>query len=356
MANMESQELLPTPWYNRKGVQALTHIVVWAIALTLPYLLRDHHHDQHGPNQGPYDMDFFYLNLITNFLWIGPFYLNAGILVPRLMYGKRYALYVLSLLAMYAAIICIHAFFFIELFEIPHFHVEGAAGFLIFPYLLTIAISTTYRMIRDKMEADRLTQQTQEEHLKTELSFLRSQINPHFIFNILNNLVALERLKSDELGPTILKLSSLMQYMLYDTDEDKVGLTKEVEYLQSYIDLQRQRFGGKVNIFASLDAPEGFYEIEPMLLIPFVENAFKHGVGIIEKPTIEISLHVQDNVLYFSVGNKFNDLYPEAKDKTSGIGLTNVKRRLNLLYGDQHTLRIKKHQDWFTVSLTLNLH
>ncbi len=353
---METKEMPEVQWYQRRSVRILTHVGVWIIALALPYLLRDHHGEHHFPGAGTYDLAFFYLNLATNFLWVGPFYLNAYVLVPRLLYGRQYLLYIASALLMFGAVLGLHAFLFIVVFEIPFFHMSATCEFLIPTFLLTIAISTTYRMIRDKMEADRLVQLTQEEHLKTELSFLRSQINPHFIFNILNNLVALERLKSDELGPTILKLSALMQYMLYDTDEDKVGLSKEVEYLQSYIDLQRQRFGGKVNIFASLEAPEGFYEIEPMLLIPFVENAFKHGVGIIEKPTIEISLHVQDKVLYFTVGNKFNDLYPEAKDKTSGIGLTNVKRRLNLLYGDQHSLRIKKHQDWFTVSLTLNLH
>src|SRR5260370_26564688 len=136
------------------------------------------------------------------------------------------------------------------------------------------AISTTVRVVRDKFTADRLTQQRQAENLKTELSFLRSQINPHFIFNILNNLVALEQMKSPELGPTILKLSALLQYMLYDTDEERVSLSREVEYLQSYIDLQRQRFGQKVPITVFLEAPTGNYEIEPMLLIPFVENAF----------------------------------------------------------------------------------
>ena len=192
--------------------------------------------------------------------------------------------------------------------------------------------------------------------MKTELSFLRSQINPHFIFNMLNNLVALEQMKSPELGPTILKLSSLMQYMLYDTDEEKVELNKEVEYLQSYIDLQKQRFGTKVPVKVSLDVPGGFYEIEPMLLIPFVENAFKHGVGMIDRPCIEINLKVREGVLYFAVRNRYNPASSEIKDKSSGIGLGNVSRRLDLLYEKQHVLLVSHGEGWFTISLQLNLH
>jgi LytS/YehU family sensor histidine kinase len=147
-----------------------------------------------------------------------------------------------------------------------------------------------------------------------------------------------------------------MQYMLYDTDEERVPLAREVEYLQSYIDLQRQRFGQKVPITVSLETPAEPYEIEPMLLIPFVENAFKHGVGLIENPGIEIVLKVRKGVLSFGVRNKFNAEFSEVKDKGSGIGLGNVKRRLKLLYDSQHRLLLSQYEGWFLVSLELNLH
>jgi len=241
-------------------------------------------------------------------------------------------------------------------FDLPHFSLKGATAFLLPAFLLTAAVSTTFRVVADKLEADKLTKDRQEENLKTELSFLRSQISPHFIFNILNNLVALEQMKSPELGPTILKLSALMQYMLYDTDEERVPLSKEVEYLQSFIDLQKQRFGNKVPITVSLEAPSGFLEIEPMLLIPFVENAFKHGVGLIDQPSIDIELLVREKTLYFKVRNRYNMSSTEIKDKTSGIGLGNVTRRLKLLYGNQQRLDISRNDGWFIVSLQLNLH
>jgi LytS/YehU family sensor histidine kinase len=147
-----------------------------------------------------------------------------------------------------------------------------------------------------------------------------------------------------------------MQYMLYDTDEERVPLSKEVEYLQSYIDLQKQRFGNKVPITVSLDSPRGFLEIEPMLLIPFVENAFKHGVGLIDQPSINIELCVREKTLYFKVRNRYNMSSAEVKDKTSGIGLSNVKRRLKLLYGNLQRLDISRDNGWFIVSLQLNLH
>jgi len=352
-------ENLSSEWYNRRPVKILTHIAVWAIVLTLPYLLNGDHNEGHAPDHGDHDQRLqllMYVNLLTNFLWIGAFYLNAYWLTPKLFSQKRYVAYIGSLLLLFGLILAIHALLFVDVFSIHPFSVKRATGFLLPAFLLAIAISTTIRLVRDRIEADKIAAERQAENLKTELSFLRSQINPHFIFNILNNLVALERMKSEELGPTILKLSALMQYMLYETGEDKVPLSMEIEYLRSYIDLQRQRFGKNMPIFVSLDEPGGAYEIEPMLLIPFVENAFKHGAGMIDQRAIHVDLHVEGGVLYFGVKNKYNGDSTEVKDKGSGIGLTNVKRRLKLLYPAGHSLEITQNQGWFAVLLTLNLH
>ena len=342
-------------WYNRRAIRILTHVAVWAVALSLPFLLDSHHGMRH--HEGDiHERDFFYLNSITSLLWIGPFYLNAYLFMPRFFYPHRYLSYVAVLAMTFSAVLLIHFLLFDYVFSLPHFNWKGATLFLMPAFILIMAVSTAYRVVRDKMIADELAHQRHEENLKTELSFLRSQINPHFIFNILNNLVALEQMRSPELGPTILKLSALMQYMLYDTDEEKVPLNKEVEYLQSYIDLQRQRFGAKVPVTVSMDCAPCIYEVEPMLFIPFVENAFKHGVGIIEHPAIDITLGVKEGILQFAVRNRYNPASPETRDKGSGIGLGNVRRRLRLLYGDRHVLRISREEDWFIVTLELNLH
>ena len=342
-------------WYKSRAVRVLTHVVVWAVVLSLPSLL-DTRHGIHHKEREAIERQFFYLNFFTNILWVGPFYLNVYLFLPKLFYKKRYLSYAACLLASFGLVLVIHAVLFAAIVTKPWFSWVGAMGFLLPQFVLMAAVSSTLRLVSDKLESDRLVQQRQAENLKTELSFLRSQINPHFIFNILNNLVALEQMKSPELGPTILKLSALMQYMLYDTDEERVSLGREVEYLQSYIDLQRQRFGQKVPITVCLEAPGGEYEIEPMLLIPFVENAFKHGVGLIENPGIEITLRVRGGVLFFMVRNRYNPDSTETKDKGSGIGLGNVRRRLKLLYASQHRLMVTHGDGWFLVSLELNLH
>jgi two-component system LytT family sensor kinase len=174
------------------------------------------------------------------------------------------------------------------------------------------------------------------------------------MFNIMNNMVALARKKSDMLEPSLIKLSALLRYMLYETDE-KVPLKKEIEYLQSYIDLQRQRFGSTVHITTRMQQVDQNYEIEPMLLIPFVENAFKHGTGMIDDAGIDIELKTEKNMLSFSVRNRFNENSGEIKDRSSGIGLSNVQRRLELLYGNKHSLLVARQENWFIVSLQIVL-
>ena len=146
-----------------------------------------------------------------------------------------------------------------------------------------------------------------------------------------------------------------MRYMLYEADEEKVSIEKEMDYLQSYIDLQQQRFGKKVQVNVRMHTFDNHYQVEPMLLIPFVENAFKHGTGMIEDARIDIDLEAEKNILQFVVTNKYNPASIEIKDKTSGIGLTNVKRRLNLLYGKRHSLEISKQDNQFVVSLRIQL-
>lgn len=208
-------------------------------------------------------------------------------------------------------------------------------------------------MIAENIKTDISTSRIQQENLKTELSFLRSQISPHFLFNVLNNIAALARIKSNDLEPTVMKLSSIMQYMLYETDEEKVVVKSEAEYLQAYIDLQKQRYGDELNLQVSFDVKEEWHSIEPMLLIPFVENAFKHG-GILRSPEIHVCMSVVDSELHFVVKNKFEES-KATKDKTSGIGLANVKRRLELLYPNMHALKLDKQKDWFIVDVIINL-
>jgi sensor histidine kinase YesM len=330
---------------------------MWIIIFLLPYIL-------YKANERPVTnlrtdrnrASFLYLTIFTNFLWVAVFYINAFILMRRFFNKRKFFLYTVSVVAIFFVAVSIHSIIF-KIFAVGHtFKLLNASLFSLAPFFLSLAASAVWEMWSEKTAADKLLQEKQQESLKTELSFLRSQISPHFVFNILNNITALIRMKSEEAEPAIIKLSSLMQYMLYETDEEKVLLKTEVEYLQSYIDLQQQRFGKRVAIHTSFRLENEWVEIEPMLIIPFVENAFKHGVGLIRDPQIDLELYTRNNVLYFNIANKYNPDSMEIKDKTSGIGLANVKRRIDLLYNNRNSLRIRKTDNCFKVFLELHLH
>ena len=343
-------------WYSRKWVVILLHIAAWVLLFSLPFILRQSYDNNKQPPPSPDQTAFTILYFTNAILWILFFYLNAQVLIPKLLYRKRYWQMAGALLLVLVGLVSVGRVYFYLFIHHTEFRWRNSFVFTIFTFLFFAACSTAYQMIRDKIKADRILSEKENENLKTELSLLRSQVSPHFMFNVLNNMVALARKHSDQLEPSLIKLSSLMRYMLYEADEEKVLLEKEIEYLQSYIDLQQQRFGRGVKVDVSLEVGDGQYYIEPMLLIPFVENAFKHGTGMIEDARIEIELKTCKKELRFSVKNKYNPGSEEIKDKTSGIGLANVKRRLNLLYGDHHTLNIEKKDGWFMVSLQLSLH
>lgn len=343
-------------WLTKKHVYVLLHILFWLVLFSLPSLFKPRQ-ESNMPHHAPPEADrFFYQYLINCFFWISLFYINSYLLMPLFVNKKKYVKYVLYLLPVVAVLSLLNLLSFSLLLPAKVLSPGLFVFFFMAPCVFILACSIAFTMFRDKLTADRLAIQKETENLKTELAFLRSQVSPHFMFNVLNNMVSLARKKSDQLEPSLFKLSSLLRYMLYETDEDKVLLEREVEYLQSYIDLQLQRFGSKVKVNLMMEDYDRNSFIEPMLLIPFVENAFKHGTGFRQNSEINIELKSCDKVLLFRVSNYYDNSVLQVKDKTSGIGLQNVKRRLNLLYKNQHNLSINKSGNFFTVTLQLTLH
>jgi sensor histidine kinase YesM len=341
-------------FWQQKWLTVILHTVTWTIMFSLPHLLKA---DRTANDPAIFERHrdaFITLFAIINLLWVVLFYLNAYVFIPRFMY-RRKAAYYLSALLLYIGFMLLVDWAFFRLF-IPdgRFTLYNFFVFNIFPLLFIMLASTAYRLIMDRIEASQREKDRINENLKTELSLLRSQVSPHFMFNVLNNMVALARKKSDLLEPSLIKLSQLLRYMLYET-HDKVPLHREVEYLQSYIDLQQQRFGKAVDINTEFNVGSDNHSIEPMLLIPFVENAFKHGAVMIQDPMIDIRLKVEGQKLAFSVRNKFRPEGEEVKDEASGIGLANVGRRLNLLYPGKHFLQIRQEDPWFDVQLNIDL-
>ncbi len=307
--------------------------------------------------------------LFSFLVMIGVFYLHTYILYPFIdkKHGKWY----------YAAFltICLVCYMIIQDYLMPdivqmqhHFKDMGFKGepppppppgpfaINLFSFVLIIFISCCYRLYIDKVQQDIAIKEKEAIHFKTELDFLRSQINPHFMFNLMNTLVLMARKKSDLLEPSLITLSQLMRGILYESDSGTISLQKEVKYLKNYIKLQLLRFGDNLrfNLFLTGDF-EGF-RIEPMLLIPFVENAFKHGTSMIQNPIIDVAVKLDNDkrTLILMVMNSTQQSQQTA-ERHSGIGLANVKRRLELLYPGKHQIQIERNDNEFRLHLEINL-
>ncbi len=347
---------------NRQWLVLILHLAGWVLFFTLQVLLHAEwrgRYAQGGFNGPPpparfgATQGFPYVLSVMSLLMVPMFYANVYFIFPRFIALKKYGLFLLTQVGIIGCLM--------GSVRILKFAFYGASQrpLLIQPVLIYIVITSIafcYTLIQESINAEKLQKEKENETLKSELLFLRWQISPHFLFNALNNIVALSRVKSDRLEPMLLRLSTLMRYMLYDTDEKRVSLGSEAEYLQSYVSLQSIRVGKEVAINTAFNIPEHtLYMIEPMLLIPFVENAFKHGIGNGEDAVINIAMQLSGNVLHFSVGNRI--FAPEASPSAEvhGIGLANVRRRLNLLYDDRFTLDIDQENEWFMVMLQITL-
>ena len=317
------------------------HILIWLMIFITPYIFNRNPENSSPVHEDRDQNNFLFLNTVLNFIWVGIFYFNSGILIPSTFYNVNKDIPSIILIAAFSVAVLADGLLFHILNISRRFSIYNSVKHNFIPFVFTVAVSAAYKTISDKTRTDLWISDLQSQNLKSELSFLRSQMSPHFLFNVMNNITAMIRLKSGDLEPTVMKLSS---------DEDKVVLKSEAEYLKAYIDLQQQRFGDELNLKVLFDIKEDWHSIEPMLLIPFVENAFKHG-GQLQHPEIQISLSVGNNELYFTVMNKFED-NQSIKDKTSGIGLANVRRRLELLYPDKHRLNIENKKTAYLTKIT----
>lgn len=322
------------------------HICLWGIWLYLPL--------SNTRDEDLYNRTIMILGYIV-LEHIPMFFFNTEWLIPKILHKKGATPYFWALMVLILVMGVWNDFLSDTLRQFLS-HDKRPKGSYFWSFVAPIfvaAISTGYSLFSYVVKEEKLKQEKQQERLQSELSFLRSQISPHFIFNILNSIVYLIRSKSSLAEPVTIKLSELMRYMLYESDNAQIPLDKELAYLNNYIELQKVRFEEDVDIQLHTDGVATTQIIEPMLMIPFVENAFKHGVGMVLDPIIDVSLKITETDLSFSVRNKIAPESSEDKDMSSGIGLKNVKRRLELLYPNAHHLDIKNDGDWFEVNLNL---
>ena len=290
---------------------------------------------------------------------ISLFYLNYLLFIPLFFDKKRYGIYAITMVA--AVILYGLGKYGVALIfkSIVLMHTKGeTVGFgsyflsTVFTSLIFLFLSTALKFTADWFLNERIQRDLENQRLSAELAFLKSQINPHFLFNSLNSIYSLAYQRSETTPDAILKLSEIMRYMLYECNDDRVDLAKELQYLQNYMDLQKIRFGQKSFVDFRVKGKIENQQIVPLILIAFIENAFKHGNANYPLSPIKIFIDIDDRHLHFYEQNKIHN---HNRDQAGGIGLNNVKRRLNLLYPGKHNLEIKDEKDMYTIELSLIL-
>jgi sensor histidine kinase YesM len=282
-------------------------------------------------------------------LIILPVYIHF-FLLERFFYRKRYLLYAIFLLA----VILGYGYFTNFIMQsVLDWKGDFLSGILFI--ILMLFISTSIKVMADNLKQRFQMQQIKAKQVKTELNMLKAQINPHFLFNTLNNLFGMARRQDKGTAAGIAGLSHLMRYMIYDAKVEKISLKKEVDQIKRLIDLQKLRFSpsDKIAIDFRTEGDVESVRIPPMLLIPFVENAFKHGISIKASSFILILLDVEKNSLRFTVRNSVHPRPATKPDLNSGVGLQNVKRRLEILFPYEHELNITDSEEAFEIILSL---
>jgi len=330
------------------------HALVWILLLVIPYVSTDQIFNALNPSS---DKKYLLLCLALSAVLLLLFYFNYFFLIPKYLLVKKYWLYFLFLLLAITIVLSLTAvlFFFTGFNPEPLVSTNPVIEKIIpviivnalLLWLLSIVSSilwTTYTRLK----------QTESEKLSAQIASLKSQINPHFLFNTLNNIYATTIDSSPKAADMVDKLSEMMRYTMKDTQQDFVSLDDEIKYIDNFIELQKLRLDRSVKLeYQSLVAIPPL-QIAPMLLIPFIENAFKHGVNPEQKSCIKIEILLNKTEFQLKVVNNKVTIQQDISER-SGLGIENTKHRLNLIYPSKHLLVINDTGKEFSVSLHVNL-
>lgn len=288
-------------------------------------------------------------------------YLNYFVLLPRFLERKRWLRYIAEFIVPFAIIVALRVI--IQRYIIDGFtHHERyfySSTFIVQTAVITLFITifiSLLRFVSEWFQIEAIKKEVETEKLTAELNFLKAQINPHFLFNTLNNLYYLAYSKSENTTEVISRLSQVMRYMIYDANHERVLLDKEIEYMQNYIGLESLRLNNQIPISFVTKGNTNGVEIAPLILITFLENAFKHGVTSNNPEAwVNIRIHVENDRLYYSVENSKGKNALLDNGGKSGIGLSNVRRRLELVYPAKHTLKVEDTPDRYYIELEITL-
>ncbi len=306
----------------------------------------------------------FILLITTLPIYMGATYYTIYYILPHFLFLKNYRSFVvhfiyMSLVSMLLELLIIMFVFVIPIHPFGYrftnlYPVRIDIGFLMIGIYLVILLGTAIKLLKYWYAAQQRNLELSKEKVEAELKLLKSQIHPHFLFNTLNNLYALTLKKSDQAPEVILKLSELLDYMLYECNVPAVSLEKELQVLQNYIALEKLRYGERLSVTFQIYGRFTNKKIAPLLLFPFVENSIKHGAGSNNQNCwINIEVKTERKLLTFNIENSVTA--QDKKPNATGLGLKNVRKRLDLLYRNRHQLLIENETEKYSVKLTVDL-
>lgn len=366
-----------------KIIEIIVFTVIWLAIMCIPFFI------QRSQNIVDWNKVINSWTRLSMFLLL--FVLNYYVLVPLFLFRKKYVNYLLSTLLFTVSLIAIHIslrHFFeantpismppmnlgpgmppMELgsnmpapmgFKPPDI-APPKSPFMIFidnmiVAILVIAAGTAVKMILQWINEENRRIEVEKEQLKTELALLRNQVSPHFFMNTLNNIHALVDINPHTAQKAIIRLSTLMRYLLYDSARENTSLKKELEFIESYMSLMELRYSQKVHISLDLPTETPDVLIHPMLFVSFLENAFKHGVSYQKESYVKVKLWLTDSHIFFDLRNSIHPNREHTDKNYSGIGLTNIQKTLHLLYGKEYSLNISDEQNEFNVQLIIPIY
>jgi len=348
-------------WTHKPPI-VITHVVVWLLIFILPYS---------SILQAEEVSTYWLMRLAgINMLLVSVYYINSEWLIPRTIFrnnSKRFFAGVVVLVLLFVVVGQTFRYFMDGLFledgtpERNHrlfpFQMEGIRFYVfrIFPPIMVIAVGTSFKLTSRWKNNQDAQERQQKEQLRTELALLKSQINPHFFFNTLNNIYSLIELDVAKAQLGVLKLSKLMRYHLYKTNKDYVEIGSELEFVTDYLELMKLRLQDFVRVEFEENIGTRHDMVPPLLLEPFIENAFKHGVSYSNPSQVRIFLKSDWDFFYFEIENTMHQTSLK-KEEEGGLGIRNVERRLKLLFEeDQYSLKHGAKGEMFTVSLKIPL-
>jgi sensor histidine kinase YesM len=355
-------------YFFNKRLGLLLHFLGWSVLLLLPHYIINVYGDG---NTAPLH------HLYTETLVFGVFfYLNYLLLVPRLFFNGKRLNYFLLIIFIISALMLLLTYLNNYVFFDPEkakefdrvmneIHKGGKITkppfreFKVYGYFYTSILVWGFSLGLSALEQfsknEKQRKELEKEKLDSELSLLKNQVSPHFFFNTLNNIYSLIGMDAEQAQDSVHKLSKLMRYLLYESEKNLSALDDEITFLKHYIDLMKLRLTDNVAVSVSFPKDTKGIGLPPLLFIPFVENAFKHGISNREKSFVHISLKVEEHALNFVVRNSKVSSTSNKSGVYSGIGLNNVQKRLDLIYPNRHHLEITDTESQFEVKLGLEL-